>query len=183
MKRIMLIAVVAMLTLAGTAYSASKITGAQIKDGTITGRDVKNKSLTTADFSGSVQGPAGIPGPVGPAGPAGPAGPTVVGKLTTVYAVKTIAAGAIDGVTVACPAGQRVVSGGFMTYGGPVWLSKSYDGVSWTAGVDNYDWSIATEAQVYASCAPAGVAIASSAGSTRNTKIARDIAAREDARK
>lgn len=192
MKRIMFICVVAVLGLAGAAYGASKVTGAQIKDGTITAKDLKNRSITTSklatrtleDLQGS-PGDTGPAGPAGPAGPQGPAGPTVVGKLTPVGARKTIAAGTVDSVTVACPAGMRVISGGFMSLGGAVWSSKTYDGVSWTASIDNYEWSIATDAEVYAQCAPAGAAVAASvkSASARNSQIERDEAERRAARK
>lgn len=53
------------------AQAAGKITGAQIKDGSITTKDVKDSSLLAADF-----GPGQLPaGPAGPAGATGAAGP------------------------------------------------------------------------------------------------------------
>jgi len=74
--------------LGGSAYAATKITGANIKDGTVTGRDVKNRSLGVAKLSPAAvsalaraqgadgsQGPKGDRGEPGPSGPAGPAGP------------------------------------------------------------------------------------------------------------
>ena len=54
------------------AYGASKITGLQIKDGTVTGKDIKDHSLTAKDFKGGL--PAGKPGAAGAKGDAGPAG-------------------------------------------------------------------------------------------------------------
>jgi hypothetical protein len=75
--------------LGGSAYAAVTVTGKNIKDGTITGRDVKNRSLGTTKLSTTAvssltgqRGPAGPkgekgePGPVGPTGPAGPTGET-----------------------------------------------------------------------------------------------------------
>ena len=71
--------------LGGSAYAAVTVTGKNIKDGTITGRDVKNSSLGTDKLSPSaVSSLAGRPGPAGPQGaqgdkgergPAGAAGP------------------------------------------------------------------------------------------------------------
>lgn len=69
----------------GTATAASQlITGKQIKDGSITARDIKKRSLGTAQLSpkaitalrgaGGAQGPAGATGAAGAVGPAGPAG-------------------------------------------------------------------------------------------------------------
>ncbi|WP_210493532.1 hypothetical protein [Patulibacter sp. SYSU D01012] len=66
----------------GTAAAASGlITGRDIAPSTITGRNVRNHSLTAADLArGTVRrgapGPAGATGPQGAAGPQGPAGPT-----------------------------------------------------------------------------------------------------------
>ena len=68
----------------GTATAAKLITSAQIKNGTIRGIDVRNKSLTAADIRGTFgprgptgpTGPAGSPGVTGPTGPTGATGPT-----------------------------------------------------------------------------------------------------------
>jgi Collagen triple helix repeat (20 copies) len=49
--------------------------GVDIINGSLTGKDVKDHSLTKKDFKGSVRGPRGPQGPAGPAGPGGPAGP------------------------------------------------------------------------------------------------------------
>ena len=81
------------LVTGGTAGAAKLLTGKDIKDNSITSADVRDRSLTPADFNGSVVGPAGPAGPqgapgtpgapgpkgdtgaIGPMGPAGPAGP------------------------------------------------------------------------------------------------------------
>lgn len=81
-------------TLGGTAYAALVVTGANVKDSTLTGVDVKNYSLQTADLSLrarlALKGPKGAPGTngtngingmngakgaTGPKGWAGPMGP------------------------------------------------------------------------------------------------------------
>ena len=72
--------------LGGSAYAAVTVTGKNIKDGTVTGRDVKNSSLGTSKLSPSAvssltgkpgpAGPQGEKGAAGPAGATGPAGPT-----------------------------------------------------------------------------------------------------------
>jgi Collagen triple helix repeat (20 copies) len=82
-----LIAVV--FCLSGGAYAASKITSADIKDGTIKSADVKPNALDLGDIAESAKsklrgqaGPSGAQGPAGPTGPkgdtgaAGPPGPT-----------------------------------------------------------------------------------------------------------
>ncbi|WP_210651056.1 hypothetical protein [Nocardioides sp. SYSU D00065] len=76
------VAVIALVLSAGAGATASMlITGKQIKDGTITSRDVKNRSLKVKDLSTAAAaklkgstGPAGPAGPRGATGPAGPAG-------------------------------------------------------------------------------------------------------------
>jgi hypothetical protein len=75
--------------LGGSAYAAVTVTGKNIKDGTITGRDIKNRSLGTNKLSATAvssltgqrgpagpQGEKGEHGPVGNTGPAGPKGET-----------------------------------------------------------------------------------------------------------
>src|SRR5215217_7679896 len=71
--------------LGGSAYAAATITGKNIKDGAITGRDVKNRSLGTSKLSAtavssltSERGPAGPKGETGSAGPQGAPGPAGV---------------------------------------------------------------------------------------------------------
>jgi hypothetical protein len=85
------IALAALITaLAGTSYAAVKITGKDVRNGSLTGADIRNRSLTGADVKDgtlraadfgpnqlprAANGPEGPPGPAGPAGPAGPQGP------------------------------------------------------------------------------------------------------------
>jgi Collagen triple helix repeat (20 copies) len=63
--------------LGGSAYAAVTVTSKNIKDGTITGRDVKNRSLGTNKLSATaVSSLTGKRGPTGPQGEQGPAGAT-----------------------------------------------------------------------------------------------------------
>ena len=71
------------IALGGSSYAAIKITGRNVPDGTLTGKDLKNTSVKSADVSGLTsrdfragQLPAGPQGPKGDAGAAGPAGPS-----------------------------------------------------------------------------------------------------------
>ncbi len=69
------------IALGGSSYAAVKVTGKDVKNGTLTGADVKNDSLTggdvrngslrPSDFKGSVQGPKGDTGPQGAKGDPG----------------------------------------------------------------------------------------------------------------
>jgi hypothetical protein len=63
----------------GTATAALVLTGKNIKDGTITAKDVKNRTLGTNKLNdkaiSSLKGRPGSAGPQGPAGPQGAPGP------------------------------------------------------------------------------------------------------------
>ena len=66
------------IALGGTSYAALRITGKNVKDGSLSGRDIKNKSLTGGDVADGTLKPADFkPGelPAGPRGAKGPAGP------------------------------------------------------------------------------------------------------------
>src|SRR5690242_3166654 len=98
--RTVAVAVVAAVAFGGGgAYAAGRITGAQIVNGTVTSRDVKDHSLRARDFRG------GLPaGPRGPQGPAGPGASTAAVKWYKVTAVVTVAAGdPIGKASAACP--------------------------------------------------------------------------------
>jgi hypothetical protein len=96
--------------LGGSAYAAVTVTGKNIKDGTITGKDVRNRSLGTKKLSAkaisSLTGQRGPAGPQGQAGPQGPAGPSGVpgsagGDLTGTYPELRISAGAVNSAKIA----------------------------------------------------------------------------------
>jgi hypothetical protein len=78
----MLVALVALVaSMASSSYAqpvraqvSALITGKKIKNGSVTTADIKNRSLLRKDFKkGQLR--AGRRGPAGPSGPAGPAGP------------------------------------------------------------------------------------------------------------
>lgn len=166
------VAVVAMAIVGGGMAGAARlITGKQIKDGSITGWDIKNHSLKPVDFKGSVrglrgregaEGPRGAQGPQGIQGPQGPAGPTVVNQLTRVELVGVIAPGAVNHVTASCPAGQGVVSGGYYANGtGTVFYADSFAARGWAVGYDNVGSTVQADVTAVAYCGPAGQAVTS----------------------
>jgi hypothetical protein len=64
------------VALGGSAYAAVLVTGKNIKDASVTGRDIKNRSLGANKLSAAtVSALAGQRGPAGPQGPAGERGP------------------------------------------------------------------------------------------------------------
>jgi hypothetical protein len=61
--------------LGGGAYAAGTINGKSIVDHSITGKDIKARSIPLTALKKIPQGAAGPAGPAGVAGPVGPAGP------------------------------------------------------------------------------------------------------------
>ena len=185
-----LVAVV--ISMSGSAYAAVRITSSDIADGTIASKDIKNRAITPAKLSNSAMealagesgpaGPAGPAGPQGPAGAQGPAGPSAVGKLTPATVNFSVSGGSdpsatIKIVTAACPAGQRVVSGGYFMDAGIAFADKTYDGNGWSVGIDNYGSSVTADGNITALCSPAGMAVASSVNA-RSAAVASDVAKR-----
>jgi hypothetical protein len=121
--------IIAALLMSGAAYGGSKITSAQIKDGTITGRDIRDRGITGRDLDdstlsvdkltlGALNQLKGAVGAAGPAGPAGPTGPSGTSSITRVNGPR-VAQGAFGSgtevqlSTATCPAGTYVTGGGF----------------------------------------------------------------------
>jgi hypothetical protein len=180
----LVIAVLALLvSTAGSAFGGSSIrhypyfNSIDIIDNTITGRDIKNKSLTMADFRG--RGPQGAPGARGPAGPAGangqngaqgPTGPAGTNgtngtngrdgfaRLDRNVLQTSAAALAQTGLRVDCDTGLFVVGGGVVSDGlyNQTSVNSSFpsSSASWTGFVDNYTNTSITF-RVYVICAPA----------------------------
>jgi hypothetical protein len=137
----LVVALVALfVAFSGTATAALVMTGKNIKDGTITGKDVQNRTLGTNKLSKKAvasligqRGPAGPAGPqgpkgeagvqgvqgpkgdTGPAGPQGPKGDTGVAHITTRIAGINLDGpmGESKGGAAMCQAGESVVGGGY----------------------------------------------------------------------
>lgn len=97
------------------------ITGRDIKKSTITGSNVKNKSLTAADFTGSIQGPKGDKGDAGLPGSVGPI-TYVTGRATVACTPNPIPPPDCSTqhratAWAVCPAGQRPLGGGLHALG------------------------------------------------------------------
>jgi hypothetical protein len=114
------------VTGAGSATAARAkawVTGAHIKNGTVTSIDVKDKSLRRRDFAAGVlkpgrRGLAGEQGPPGATGPEGPAGAPGSGRSATTYTWSIPLAFVRNGSDTeatatsasAIPAGQMVIA-------------------------------------------------------------------------
>jgi hypothetical protein len=123
MRRMALIAgglVALVVVTAATAGVQALITGAQVKDGTISTRDLRNGTIVRADIAPStlsaLRGQRGARGPVGPAGPPGPGGPPGAAtplEYTAAYSAPTLVAPGQTGFAVAvCPADTLAFSAG-----------------------------------------------------------------------
>lgn len=111
---------------AGTATAAKLITGKQIKDGTITQKDLSKAvqaQLKKAGLPGpaGAAGPQGLKGDAGPkgeTGPAGAAGATGLSGVEVKVVTQTINSGSTGAGTVVCPVGKVVLGGGVTVAGG-----------------------------------------------------------------
>jgi hypothetical protein len=122
-RNIAAVAVVAALLAAATAGAQAVIDGGDVRNNSLTGKDVKNGSLQVGDLSRRARsalrgrrGPRGVPGargaqgPPGPAGAAGAAGPRGAAGATNT-AIR-VGPGSLGTDTAFCAAGERVVGGG-----------------------------------------------------------------------
>ena len=127
---------------AATAGVHALITGAQIKDGTIESRDIRNGTLSRIDLApetvASLRGAVGRRGAVGPAGPQGAAGPqgpkgesgsqgatgpqgppgppgTNVSYSNAYSEHVAVPAGSFRFAEAICPSGTLLVGGGYAT--------------------------------------------------------------------
>jgi hypothetical protein len=97
----------------GTAVAGSLIDSGDVKNNSLKGIDVKNKSLTKKDFRGSVRGPAGAQGPTGARGTTGPTGPSGAPAGAVVARSVTFdAASAQDTLVAQCNPGEIATGGG-----------------------------------------------------------------------
>jgi hypothetical protein len=84
------------IALGGSSYAAVKVTGRNVVDGSLTGKDIKKRSVSLdrlrtvpkgARGPQGVAGPKGDPGPAGERGPAGPVDPGQFVSATGLYEV------------------------------------------------------------------------------------------------
>jgi hypothetical protein len=121
--------------LGGSAYAAIRITGRNVVNGSLTGKDIKKRSVALDRLRGALPkgepgpkgdtGPTGESGPAGVAGPAGDAGPT--GPAGPVDPSQFVSATGLYEVTVG-PGGWQSLSPGLKrsnAFGG--WVSTTAD--------------------------------------------------------
>lgn len=113
---IALLAAGLLLSGATGAFAATVITGANVKDESLTGKDVKNGSLGIGELSAGarsgLKGATGATGPAGPAGPQGAAGEQGASGISGYELVaksQVVPANSISSLTLACPSGKKVL--------------------------------------------------------------------------
>lgn len=117
----------------GTATAATLITGAQIKNNSVTTKDVKNKSLRARDFKpgnlprgpAGPTGAAGAQGPQGAQGVQGPQGGPGLSELETVFASTPDNSDSPKSVTANCPAGKTAIEAHYNVLGGKTGASPN----------------------------------------------------------
>ena len=114
-----------------TQLKASAVTGAKIKDGTLTAAEFKAGQLPVGP-----QGPKGDPGPQGPKGDTGPVG---VSGLEQVHVTQPASAGLTQGAIAMCPAGKTAIAGGYTIDLGYLEVKRSRPvlGTAWEVQVVN----------------------------------------------
>lgn len=176
----LVVAVIAVVMSAtGGAYAASKITGRQIASNAITGKHVKNRSLSPADFRGSVrgpQGPAGLQGPQGLQGPAGLASVTSVDGPASFQCADGGGGCQVASATASCPAGTVAVGGGFNADTPDNVVTYAKRGPASYAVIATNYWSTSANltAQVICASGP-GVTAASSRDAAFRREVARRV--------
>jgi hypothetical protein len=101
------------LGFAGGSTAANLVTGADIENGTVSTKDVQDRSLRSADFTAATHGPRGPAGP--PGSPGAPGADAEAGYSWAFRATSPQLPAASTGVeyVVACPAGSTVLGGGY----------------------------------------------------------------------
>ncbi len=151
----MIVSMIALtVALSGTAVAAKLITGAQIKDGSIGYVDISKTAK--AKLLGS-SGAQGLPGPAGAAGVAGAAGAAGGFNMSKISYVTgptvTVADGDVGSASAFCPAGNKVMGGGFFSSITSVGASANNSaGTSWFVLVFN-DTGIPVDIWAFAVCA------------------------------
>jgi hypothetical protein len=120
----MAVALLALIVaMSGSAYAAAKINGKNIVKGSITSKQIKDRSIQKNDLSPKI-------GTIGPAGPAGPAGKNGVSNVVVHRKDAVDVANLGDAATsVTCDAGETLVGGGAN------WVEKTTNGVFTTGTI------------------------------------------------
>lgn len=132
------------VSLTGTAFAAGLIGSADVRNNSLKGIDIKNKSLTQQDFRGSVRGAQGPQGQTGPTGATGATGSFSTGSITQRSAgTVQVAPGTVGSSAAQCQPGEIAISGGAQTGGTDsfqdIWIVADQRTLNATA---NDNWTV-----------------------------------------
>ena len=137
---------------ASSATAASLISGAQVRNNSLTGLDVRSSSLNGTDIANGSIGPSDLSARAKTAGPPGPAG---IANVTVVEGAEVpVASGEVGGATATCPAGSVVVGTGFNASVGVVGFVERFGSVVGMAVVNDLPVPIAIHAQAICASGP-----------------------------
>ena len=149
------------VALGGSSYAAIRISGRNVVDGSLTSRDVKDRSLLKKVYRLGVcrggapgaRGAGGAPGATGATGP--PGAPGVSGYERVTSEPFEIPTGTERPGSASCPAGKKVLGGGAEVAGAEQTVIDSYpvSADDWFVHVTNT--GAAATFTVYAICATA----------------------------
>jgi hypothetical protein len=130
--------------------------------GLLTGKDIKDGSLTLKDFKASekakLKGATGARGPQGPAGLPGPATAATLDTVTVESPDTYIPAGGMSNVIAYCPAGKKATGGGYFSSiavavgNMPTGSATGLPATSWGVIINNTS-SIGVTVNAYVVCA------------------------------
>lgn len=139
-----LLSAVLVVGASGGAVAGAMITGAQIKNGTVTTLDVKDGNLKAKDLSAAARsslkglqgdpGADGVQGPQGVPGPQGDPGPSTIPGYELLFQDEAVTANNAASLEVSCPAGKKVLgtSAFWVTSSIAVQAVTSFDGAKGT---------------------------------------------------
>jgi hypothetical protein len=169
-RMVLVVAGVLVVSTVGGASAAALITGSQIKNGTVTGRDVHDHSLRPKDAQSGVvrpgpRGPQGLQGHQGADGVvAGPRGRDGLGGFVTQVSPDAlpVSHGEVLTSTIPCPSGLTALNGGVSgqdaTAVGAMVLAASVPSMSggtptgWTVAVRNTSTTTDIGVFLWATC-------------------------------
>jgi hypothetical protein len=170
----MVVAMIALfVALTGTAVATTSalITGKQIKNNSITGLDIKNKSIGIGDLATRARGARGIRGVAGPPGPAGPAGPAGAPNPNAANSDK------LDNYDSSDFVRKAEVSTGYFSCAGTAWQEADSAATFALSGSDRYTTSAAGNAGLFRCSVdiPHGATVTNAAFSIRDTNAVSNV--------
>lgn len=108
------------VSLGGVGYAAATIGTSDIKNGAVTGKKIKNRTITKKDISKAtvslLKGATGARGPQGAQGLQGSAGAPGISGVERFEEIVNASSGTAKTAIADCPAGQEAIGGGVRVF-------------------------------------------------------------------